>query len=118
MSVQVQPDFKPEPRYRASKEEWKRIREVKLDGKRCRICPQPAESLHHLVGRDLGGDDAIRNLVELCGDGTRGCHGMVQVLDRVTCAQLRARLGPSEVAYVVSKKSRRFLDRYYPLEDA
>jgi hypothetical protein len=108
------PDPKPTTRYRASQEEWEEFRERKLFGRPCRVCAGPAESLHHLVGRDLGGDDCFENLVPLCGDGVRGCHGAVQGLSRQHCSLLRAALHDEEVAYVVAEKSEAFLDRYYP----
>lgn len=55
-----------------------RRRVLARDGYRCRRCGQPAESVHHRLPRSRGGDDSPINLVSLCGDGTRGCHGMVE----------------------------------------
>jgi hypothetical protein len=72
-------------------------------------------SLHHLVPRSLGGDDLADNLVPLCGDGTRGCHGLVEARDFETLVRLRRALTVEEVAYIVERKDREFLQRYYPL---
>ena len=71
-------------------------------------------TLHHLVGKDLGGDDKPDNLVPLCGTGTTGCHGAVQDLSPVACGLLRESLTLKELRYIVTKKSPAFLDRYYP----
>lgn len=32
---------------------------------------------HHVVPKGQGGDDVPQNLVWVCGDGTRGCHGVL-----------------------------------------
>lgn len=71
-------------------------------------------SWHHLVGKDLGGDDVVENLAELQGSGTSGCHGLVQTLDRKACSDLRRRLTPEQEEYIVGRKGRDWLERYYP----
>lgn len=43
-------------------------------------------SLHHIHKHPR--DDVSENLVYLCGDGTRGCHGLIEHADR----QARTRL--------------------------
>lgn len=45
----------------------------------CRICRlRPAESMHELRFRSLGGKVSRMNSVAVCGDGVRGCHGFAQ----------------------------------------
>lgn len=74
-------------------------------------------SLHHLVPKSLGGDDVADNVIPLCGHGTLGCHGAVEDHPRgweEIAGRIRASLTKAEIGYVVLKKSRDFLDRYYP----
>jgi hypothetical protein len=78
------------------------------------LCGNSPLGAHHLVGKDLGGDDVLENLALLGGTGTTKCHGAVQELERVACAMLRRNLDDEQVAYIVSRKSEYFLDRYYP----
>lgn len=105
------PDWKPAARVRASRKEWQRLREAKLGP--CRVCGGHGVTLHHLVGRDLGGGDVEENLVPLCGSGTTGCHGAVEHRDPTACRFLRATLTDAELRYVRTMKGERFLDRYY-----
>ncbi len=49
----------------------------------CEVCGRRAESTHHRKRGGMGGskDPAARspaNLLRVCGDGTRGCHGMIE----------------------------------------
>lgn len=45
----------------------------------CRCCGwMPAESMHELRPRSLGGKVSRDNSVAVCGDGVRGCHGKLQ----------------------------------------
>ncbi len=47
----------------------------------CRCCRiRKAESMHELRFRSLGGKVSKKNSVAVCGDGVRGCHGMLQRL--------------------------------------
>lgn len=53
------------------------------DRGRCVRCGAPAESLQHRTPRGMGGtrDETINdlsNLLSVCGDGTRGCHGWME----------------------------------------
>jgi hypothetical protein len=73
-----------------------------------------ALSRHHIVPRSSGGDDVEPNIVPLCGDGVRGCHGAVEAWDREARAKLRESLRPEEVAYVIERKGEAWLDRNYP----
>jgi len=91
---------------------------VERDQGACRICGgkygRSWMSVHHLVGRGQGGDDVPANGVLLCGSGTTGCHGKVEGYMAGARSRLRARLLPAELAYIVEKKSRAWLDRHYP----
>lgn len=54
-----------------------RLRAWERDRGRCVVCGRTAESVHHRQGR--GGSDPHRlaNLITVCGDGVRGCHGLI-----------------------------------------
>lgn len=43
-------------------------------------------SLHHICKHPR--DDVRGNLVMLCGDGVRGCHGLIEARSAPTCARL------------------------------
>jgi 5-methylcytosine-specific restriction endonuclease McrA len=43
----------------------------------CERCGRAGESDHHRKNRSQGGRWSLDNIVRLCGDGTRGCHGWV-----------------------------------------
>ncbi|ABE67682.1 hypothetical protein Wildcat_77 [Mycobacterium phage Wildcat] len=44
----------------------------------CERCGRrEGESYHHRVNRSQGGWWTVDNIVHLCGDGVRGCHGWV-----------------------------------------
>lgn len=52
------------------------IVKIRSDGW-CEICgEQRAETMHHRLTRKFG-PWSPSNIVHLCGDGTRGCHGRV-----------------------------------------
>jgi len=49
----------------------------------CEVCGRRAESTHHRKPGGMGGskDPAAHspaNLLRVCGDGTRGCHGAIE----------------------------------------
>lgn len=95
-----------ERRYRrkvADARTWTELRSEKLFGERCRCCGARADSLHHLVSRSRGGDDVADNLVPLCGDGTRGCHGSIERRTYGALHALALNLTDGEYAYVVGK---------------
>jgi len=48
------------------------------DGGFCRVCGRPAESVHEIRPKSLGGPVSLENSIALCGDGTHGCHGLAQ----------------------------------------
>jgi hypothetical protein len=78
----------------------------------------PPLSRHHLVPRGRfglgGGDDVDENLVPVCGDGSRGCHGAIERREPGYRQRLRGRLKAVEVAYVLGKRGAAWLDRHYP----
>lgn len=107
-------------RYVATEAEWDAIQHEKVIGKVCRGCGQRfAMSGHHLVGKDLLGDDYADNIIGLCGSGTTGCHGILENHEKgwqEIAHNIRALMTTAERRYVIAKKSEVFLDRYYPKE--
>lgn len=102
-------------RHVATTTEWQRLRDEKLG--LCRSCGAWPVSLHHVVSRSLGGDDVAENLIPLCGDGTRGCHGAIENHTRhwrAVAANIRESLTNDELEYATQTKSLVWLDRYYP----
>ncbi len=71
------PDPKPAKRIKATPTDWEIIRKF-FAYSPCAHCGQAYESLHHILPRSQGGSDLVDNLVPLCGDGTRGCHGTLE----------------------------------------
>jgi hypothetical protein len=115
------PDPKPEKRARADQEEWVKIRKRKLEGWPCRVCDDKlAESLHHIVpkGGANRGDDVPENLVPVCGDGTRGCHGLIEARDPWARSLLGQRLTNAERDYVIGKRGAAWLERNYGVRSA
>jgi 5-methylcytosine-specific restriction endonuclease McrA len=88
------------------------VEKVRSEG-RCRICPATyGLTRHHLVPRSLGGDDSDDNLIPLCFV----CHDLyeTQPKDQGPGKLIRRSLTKREVGYVLRRKGRVFLDRYYP----
>lgn len=45
----------------------------------CRCCRfRKAESMHEIIFRSQGGKVSRKNSIGVCGDGVRGCHGLLQ----------------------------------------
>ena len=118
------PDPKPEVRIRASLVEWGALHVEKMGY--CYGCGADGETLHHLVGRGVGGDDVADNLIPLCGHGSVGCHGVITSHNRDGASGLtypevahavRVSLTLPEVGYVLRKKGRDWLDELYPSGD-
>lgn len=102
-------------RYKATRDEWTRFREEKAGP--CRGCGSRSDTFHHALPRSLGGDDLADNLIPLCGDGTRGCHGAMENHTRgweTVAANIRDSFTQDELTYLVGRKSEVWLDRYYP----
>ena len=111
----AEPDPKPRKRIVGSRAWWE-AQQARKSG-RCALCRRKAKtSWHHLVDRSLGGDDAGENLVELCGDGTRGCHGEITGWKGEARPRLRSILNDEQIGYITQRKGQYWLDRYYPKE--
>jgi hypothetical protein len=70
------------------------------------ICGDHASSTHHVYPKGQGGDDTPANFVSTCGDGTKGCHGMLTREDRGARWSLGQHLvtsRPDVIAYVKGK---------------
>lgn len=99
------------------------IRAKKVDGQACRVCGGVPDgrvhvwlvTAHHLIPRSLGGLWTESNIVPLCGDGTRGCHGDIERRHPDALYKLRASLTDAEYSYVCERAGEGFLDRYYPV---
>lgn len=63
--------------------------EAKLRERTCVVCHERAsESAHHGYKAGQGGDDVPANLFGVCGDGTRLCHGLLEIRDPVALRAL------------------------------
>lgn len=93
----------------------------------CRMCGKPGRmtqigervyvagvTAHHLIPRSQGGDDVPGNIVPLCGDGTRGCHGDITGNLKWVRVTLRSHLQQDELEYIRAKKGDEWLERRYP----
>lgn len=106
------------------------IEKVRREGK-CRACGLRVPRLlsrAHLVPKGQRGDDIDANIVPLCGDGTRGCHGALTDHHNASwpsllmgwpwtsvASALRRRLSHEEREYILGKKGEDWLSRVYPL---
>jgi hypothetical protein len=109
----------------ASPLEWETIAAAKAGP--CRVCGATRISFHHLAGGNYRHDHAD-NVIPLCGDGSRGCHGIYtshwtgESYDGQTrtwadvADAIRRSLTPSETAYLISLRGEDWLDRRYPLK--
>ncbi len=53
-------------------------------GGRCELCGAPGTNIHHRRKRSQGGRWDPSNLLRLCGSGTTGCHGRIEVRPKVS----------------------------------
>lgn len=114
------PDPKPDKPYRASANQWARLRENEL-GAWCDVCCRArADSLHHIVRKSQSGDDYAVNLLSVCGDGVRGCHGLIEARDPFTLSIVRTLIEARipTLSYVLNKKGYGWLERSYPEQKA
>jgi hypothetical protein len=74
---QVEPHPRPPKREKASRDRWDEIR-AGFEHATCVSCGLAVQSLHHCVPKSQGGDDVAENMIPMCGDGTRGCHGILE----------------------------------------
>jgi hypothetical protein len=110
--IEVKTDFKNAPRYDATSEEWDDLRAAKAAPSRI-SGEQHFIELHHLVPRSQGGDDVADNLIPL----TRDEHRVITDYNpgfRALRAAIRHSLTKAEIAYVVGKKGKEWLDLNYP----
>lgn len=76
-------DFKRGPRVR----DPQLLRWLHQRWRFCALCGATDPlSLHHILKHPR--DDVMSNLVMLCGDGVRGCHGLVEAQDGPTLQRL------------------------------
>jgi len=91
------PDPKRGPRVR----DKQLLQELHLRWRECALCGATDPlSLHHINNKPR--DDVEPNLVMLCGDGVRGCHGLIEGQDGSTVKALATYLlekRPDTVAY-------------------
>jgi hypothetical protein len=111
--------------YRATATEWVALRLLKLG--RCRVCGDMRCTLHHLLGGNLRSDVAD-NLIPLCGNGTRGCHGIYtsrhdgESFDSRkrswfdVASAIRRTLTAAEKQHVLNHVGEAGLERRYPAE--
>lgn len=106
-----------ERRYRrkvASPKQWQAI--ITAKGSVCRLAQSPvtherwgAVQYHHVVPRDMGGDDVAENIVPLCGID----HDLVTARQTDVLLRLMESLTESERAYVVGKLGEGALERLF-----
>jgi 5-methylcytosine-specific restriction endonuclease McrA len=106
-----------ERRYRrkvASPKQWQAI--IAAKGHVCRLANPPltherwgAVQYHHIVPRDLGGDDCADNIVPLCAID----HNLVTQRHEAALYRLAESLTDSERAYVVGKLGEDGLSRLF-----
>lgn len=111
-------DPKPPRRIKADQNDWIRLRREKLNGRLCRVCEnRPAEELHHLVPRGMGGgsgDDVADNLIPIC----KTCHSLIELRDPWASSLLGQRLASAERQYVIGKRGAWYLEKRYGLKVA
>jgi hypothetical protein len=110
-------DPKPRKRVRASQAEWSDLH-LHFSTDLCWLCGQAWDSLHHIIGRGRGGDDVIENLAPVCGNGTMGCHGLLEARNAWARSELRRALRPQNLRYLERKLGPcwlAWLDRKYPV---
>ena len=106
-------------RYRrkvASPKQWQAIIAAKQGP--CRVCQMPLAhggyglQLHHVVPRDLHGDDVADNITPLC----EVCHGAVTLRFPEACKPFVAALTDAEYAYAIDKAGEGVFERVYGIE--
>jgi 5-methylcytosine-specific restriction endonuclease McrA len=100
-------------RYRrkvASPKQWQAIEAAKLAP--CRICDAPVVELHHIVPRDLGGNDVPDNIVPLCPL----CHKRITERWPLHGNALVRSLTDAEYSHAVEKAGENVWERVYGIE--
>lgn len=94
------------------------LRRLHLRWQECALCHGTAHSegrlsLHHIAKHPR--DDVEGNLVMLCGDGVRGCHGKIEARDPETRAKLRAHIRerrPDVLRYLAVTREAHLVDAF------
>ena len=109
-------DPKPDARIVASADEWHGIVGQKFGP--CRVTGETTGHIDmaHLVSRGQRGDDIPDNLIPLRHDLHMILHDHSPGWEEIAHA-IRHSLTPAETAYIVSKKSRWWLNKTYPKGD-
>lgn len=94
----------PDPRPPRRRKDAKARREAALAANECAACGRsdlPLSQHHILYGAD-GRHDDPRNLLPLCGDGVRGCHGLAHHMDPNTLGRIGRAIAasPGRIAFV------------------
>jgi len=108
-------------RYRrkvASPKQWQAIIAAKVGP--CRVCCDPCANgklygrvqFHHVVPRDLGGDDVAANIAPVCED----CHWRLTQRQPIPCRAFCAALTDAEYAYAIDKGGEGVFERVYGIE--
>jgi hypothetical protein len=100
---EIRPDLKPEPRIK----DPVRLKILHARWRECALCGEHRKglSLHHISKHPR--DDHEGNLVMLCGDGVRGCHGGIEAGNRDKLRELGAHIlneRDDVLPYLVSRK--------------
>ena len=87
------------------------LKKLHVHWRDCALCGKTFPlSLHHINRHPR--DDVEGNLVMLCGDGVRGCHGLIEARDTITRWQLSFYLRESR------QDTLEYLDTRFPIEGA
>lgn len=109
-------DPKRPKRYRATSQEWAELH-LSFTAELCWCCGQAWDSLHHIYPRGQGGDDVRENLAPVCGNGTMGCHGLLEDRDPWARGALYEALTYENFRYLVDRLGptwQGWLERNYP----
>ncbi len=102
--------MEPDPKSGARIKDPDLLRQAHWAFDECVLCGAIDISIHHILSRSASssgaGDDVWENLVPLCGDGTTGCHGLVEAGSDVACRALGwyvTRERPDTMEYLATK---------------
>ena len=95
----------------ASPKQWQAIIEAKRGP--CRVCrDERFIQYHHLIPRDMGGEDVADNIVPVCAE----CHWNLTAKRIGAPLSLVSGLTDSEYAYAVEKAGEAVWERLYGIE--
>lgn len=99
--VEVVPDLRPSKRH--VNRDFRPLDSGPLANGLCPLCRQgfswTGYSRAHVVPKGHGGDDVPENAAYICGDGTRGCHGVLTHRGRGTHGLTYEQVAPAFVRY-------------------